>query len=379
MDLTKNKFLAGLFALSLVTLSACSSGQVDEEGAPLESESEAAAETIDASTDAAPVSDDAGLDNPTEVSPDGAVAENLDAPADTVMATSEEPVNLDTAPAPMTESGPVADAGAPATPIADAPPTANTSTEVPVDTAMVASEPAPVEENATSAENTAVAAVDDTGSSPVVDEEDTGAKKKKRKKGHAAVSGDGMHYTVRRGDTLMKIAFENYGDLYRWREIYEANRDQISDPNQVPPGTELTLNGAGMVTIERNGEQYLIKSGDTLGTISNDVYGTPRKWKRLWENNRQLIKDPNKIYAGFYLYYQPDGKLTGDGTEGMEGAQAAPAEAPAEQIVQEAQVPAQNVAAAPEAVQQPAVQDAGRQPASVEQPAAAPAQPAAGQ
>ena len=65
-----------------------------------------------------------------------------------------------------------------------------------------------------------------------------------------------------------------------------------------------------MVTIERNGESYLIKRGDTLGVISNDVYGTTRKWKKLWENNRQLIKDPNKIYAGFYLYYQPEGKLT---------------------------------------------------------------------
>ena len=108
----------------------------------------------------------------------------------------------------------------------------------------------------------------------------------------------------------MKIAFEQYGDLYRWKEIYEANRGNIKDPNHVPPGTELSLNGAGMVTIERNGDSYLIKRGDTLGVISNDVYGTTRKWKKLWENNRQLIKDPNKIYAGFYLYYQPEGKLT---------------------------------------------------------------------
>ena len=51
---------------------------------------------------------------------------------------------------------------------------------------------------------------------------------------------------------------------------------------------------------------------NTLGTISNDVYGTTHKWKRLWENNRQLIKDPNRIYAGFYLFYQPEGKLTNE-------------------------------------------------------------------
>ena len=126
--------------------------------------------------------------------------------------------------------------------------------------------------------------------------------------------GSNVHYKVKRGDTLMKIAFEQYGDLYRWKEIYEANRSRIKDPSNVPPGTKLSLNGAGMVTIERNGEQYLIKHGDTLGVISNDVYGTTHKWKKLWENNRQLIKDPNKIYAGFYLYYQPEARMTQDGS-----------------------------------------------------------------
>jgi nucleoid-associated protein YgaU len=377
MDLLKNKFLAGLFALAMVTLTACSSGQVDENGAPLESEGETS-EGAAASTDAAPAAD-ASLDDPAAVSPDGAPAEvvaegdpNAAPPADTVMATSEEPVNLDTAPAPMTESGPVADAGAgQVAPIADAPPTANSSTEVPVDTQMVASEPAPVAAAPAASSNVDMTA--STGgetAAPAVEEDEGSSRKKKRRKKSNAASGDGMHYTVRKGDTLMKIAFENYGDLYRWREIYEANREQITDPNQVPPGTELTLNGAGMVTIERNGEQYLIKSGETLGIISNNVYGTPRKWKRLWENNRQLIKDPNKIYAGFYLYYQPDGKLTSDGSEGVEGAQAAPAEAPAQQIVQEAQAPARNVASAPA--------DAG-QPAAAAPAQAAPAQPGAGQ
>jgi nucleoid-associated protein YgaU len=118
----------------------------------------------------------------------------------------------------------------------------------------------------------------------------------------AVASGDGT-YTVHQGDTLMKIAFENYGDLYKWKEIYEANKDVISDPNKVPPGTKLKLDPSSRVSVATNGSQYMIKSGDTLGTISNDVYGTKRKWKRLWENNKQLIHDPNRIYAGFFLYY----------------------------------------------------------------------------
>ncbi len=114
-------------------------------------------------------------------------------------------------------------------------------------------------------------------------------------------------YTVQRGDTLMKIAFETYGSVYAWRKIYEGNRDRISDFNQLSAGTVLKIEQpSSPVSIDKNGTAYMIKTGDTLGTISDDVYGTPKKWRKLYENNRQLIKDPNKIYAGFYLYYSMD-------------------------------------------------------------------------
>ena len=128
----------------------------------------------------------------------------------------------------------------------------------------------------------------------------------------APVVGEVKQYKVKSGDTLMKIAFESYGDLYRWKDIYDGNRNVMKSPTDLAPGTMLTLSGAGAVTIERNGDRYLIKKGDTLGLISNDVYGTKAKWKKLWENNRQLIKNPNRIYAGFNLYYVPEARLTND-------------------------------------------------------------------
>ncbi len=118
----------------------------------------------------------------------------------------------------------------------------------------------------------------------------------------AADSGS-ESYTVQEGDTLMKIAFETMGDLYRWREIYELNKGQISDPNKISKGMVLKLSKSGASSVEKNGEKYLIKEGDTLGTISTAVYGTKSRWKELWENNKQLIHDPNRIFAGFYLYY----------------------------------------------------------------------------
>ncbi len=48
-------------------------------------------------------------------------------------------------------------------------------------------------------------------------------------------------YTVKSGDTLSKIAKEQLGDADRWREILDANKDVIKDPNVIRPGTELKI------------------------------------------------------------------------------------------------------------------------------------------
>jgi nucleoid-associated protein YgaU len=140
----------------------------------------------------------------------------------------------------------------------------------------------------------------------------------------APVSGEMTSYKVKRGDTLMKIAFQKYGDLYRWKEILNANPGKMKSATDLAPGLVLNLPGSEMVTIEQNGERYLIKKGDTLGLISNDVYGTKAKWKKLWENNRQLIKNPNKIYAGFNLFYVPEARLTTEQPEGGPSASNQP-------------------------------------------------------
>ncbi|MCU0521071.1 MAG: LysM peptidoglycan-binding domain-containing protein [Anaerolineae bacterium] len=48
-------------------------------------------------------------------------------------------------------------------------------------------------------------------------------------------------YTVKSGDTLSKIAKETLGDADRWKEILEANKDKIKNPNVIQPGMELDI------------------------------------------------------------------------------------------------------------------------------------------
>ena len=49
------------------------------------------------------------------------------------------------------------------------------------------------------------------------------------------------NYVVVSGDTLWSIAVRAYGDGYQWTKVWEANLDQVPDPNLIEKGTELKL------------------------------------------------------------------------------------------------------------------------------------------
>lgn len=43
---------------------------------------------------------------------------------------------------------------------------------------------------------------------------------------------------------------------------------------------------------------YKVQKGDTLQKISTKVYGTTKKWQKIFEFNKSTLKNPNKIYPG---------------------------------------------------------------------------------
>ena len=48
-------------------------------------------------------------------------------------------------------------------------------------------------------------------------------------------------YTVEGGDSLSKIAKKFYGNANAWKKIYEANKDKIKNPDLIQPGWVLTI------------------------------------------------------------------------------------------------------------------------------------------
>ncbi len=52
---------------------------------------------------------------------------------------------------------------------------------------------------------------------------------------------EAVFHTVERGDTLSKIAKEHYGSANKYPEIFEANKPMLTDPDKIYPGQVLRI------------------------------------------------------------------------------------------------------------------------------------------
>jgi len=117
-------------------------------------------------------------------------------------------------------------------------------------------------------------------------------------------SGQMERYTVKSGDTLMKIAFSLYGDVERWKEIQELNSAALKGKETLRKGMQLRYEApVETFSPDEHAKAYEIKKGDTLAGIADEVYGRKMKYRKLQGYNKQLIKNPNRIFAGFTIFY----------------------------------------------------------------------------
>ena len=69
--------------------------------------------------------------------------------------------------------------------------------------------------------------------------------RRRRRRHHSqptsAPGGAANTYTVQAGDTLSGIAKKLYGHANDYMEIFNANKDQLSDPDKIKPGQVLKI------------------------------------------------------------------------------------------------------------------------------------------
>jgi nucleoid-associated protein YgaU len=125
----------------------------------------------------------------------------------------------------------------------------------------------------------------------------------------SVAKGTMREYTVQKNETLMMIAFKLYGDYGKWKSLAATNSKALNGGNNVRAGMKLKYAAPATAFVwNPQGLPYLIRTGDTLMRISNNVYNSHKKWKSIWNNNKPLIKDPNKIFSGFTIYYLENGR-----------------------------------------------------------------------
>jgi len=76
------------------------------------------------------------------------------------------------------------------------------------------------------------------------------------------------------------------------QQVTEENKGYITKTT----GPEMAESMAGATF-----EKYTVQKGDTLQKISQKFFGTTKKWNKIYEANKDILKGPNKVYVGQVL------------------------------------------------------------------------------
>ena len=125
---------------------------------------------------------------------------------------------------------------------------------------------------------------------------DTDAEAADNIKNHLEVKTHGLsNLDVKFDDGVVTLCGDCKNDAVRDQAILIAGNIQgvekvIADDLKAPP--------PALEEPQPKVEVYEIVSGDTLGAIAKRYYGKASAYMKIFEANRDIIDDPNKIYPG---------------------------------------------------------------------------------
>ncbi len=133
-------------------------------------------------------------------------------------------------------------------------------------------------------------------------------------------------YTVKRGDTLSKIAQQKLGDSSLGNALYDLNKDDLMNPNNLVIGMQLKIPSANAAPSEavtnpitnlwptgktsapsgeQSGEQpfteYTVKKGESLSIVALRTLDDSERYMEIFEANRDQLRSPNALQPGMTL------------------------------------------------------------------------------
>jgi nucleoid-associated protein YgaU len=78
----------------------------------------------------------------------------------------------------------------------------------------------------------------------------------------------------------------------------EAMEKAVLMAGNVQGVADVKIDGLQTPPVKEKVEYYIIKKGDTLSAIAKQFYGKPNDYPKIFEANREVIKDANLIFPG---------------------------------------------------------------------------------
>ncbi|HXK56549.1 MAG: peptidoglycan-binding protein LysM [Gammaproteobacteria bacterium] len=97
----------------------------------------------------------------------------------------------------------------------------------------------------------------------------------------------------------MKVAFnDGVVSITGAADSPEAMEKAVLMAGNIKGVSEVKADAVTVPASAPKAEYYVIKSGDTLSKLAKKYYGNAKDYPRIFEANREVIKDPDKIFVG---------------------------------------------------------------------------------
>ena len=129
-------------------------------------------------------------------------------------------------------------------------------------------------------------------------------------------------HVVAPGDDLWSLAEHYYGEGREWRRIAQANPDLLTGgPDRLEVGWRLIVPEDGTKPSPPGQRTVTVRRGETLSSIAERELASPDRWRELYRANRAQLTDPDELPVGTVLVI-PGATAAGERTGRTEPAES---------------------------------------------------------